>query len=897
MALQTEHQEKIVKLAIESLNVFSKIAYSAQTRLIELTQGTNLNAMAMINTWNHADIVDELEHIGNSNIKNCALLCRTPTVARVVVVDDDDRLSTYFICGAVLDSFNDDRIMLASYSSPIGRLASLPIGEEFTVVRDGLSISVEVVENAKFHPVQENDEWDSKDSILNGDEYGSITVTSLRELLPSKAEETTSDVLDILIDQERESRNIQVGLRRSIISRMNLRVQPVLDQYQDEIFRLPINHRLLILGAPGTGKTTTLIKRLRQKIDVEFLDIEELKSARDIQSEIDIDHSQSWIMFTPTVLLQLYVKEAFNREGVSAPDERIRTWAEFQSTLSRNVFNILRTGGKRSGYIMKESVESLKPDAEIDPISWFNEFNQWQKEQFSEELRSSAEELSKNKDTIISELGSNLHSVLRNNELAVEPSTFASLSKYSEEIQNIVGVQKESTDGKIRSALNLLVNKDEKFLDDFASYIESLSELSEDADDPDADIDEEESNPLHISRTVAVAEFMRVIRSQARAKARKRTVSKKSRAGLLIAWLDQQTLTDRELLEIGESLLVQAALRRFIYSVRLYIDGIPRRYRKFRQTHQLESRWYQPNGYSTSDIHPLEVDIVLLAMMLSTDELNQNAKNLTKNDSSARETLERLQRLYRAQVLVDEATDFSPIQLRCMIILAHHKANSFFASGDFNQRVTTWGVRSGEQLKWVSPDIETITISLAYRQSKQLHGLAKQIIEESDDSKIEVALPDFVNNEGVPPVLATELNQLTLIATWLADRIQEIEGFVGELPSIAVLVNSEEEVRSVATALGDALENQNIPVTPCSDGLARGPDSAVRVFNVRHIKGLEFEAVFFVGLDKLAITHPDLFEKYLYVGATRAATYFGVICEQNFPKKITKLRKLFADHW
>jgi DNA helicase IV len=50
----------------------------------------------------------------------------------------------------------------------------------------------------------------------------------------------------------------------------------------------------------------------------------------------------------------------------------------------------------------------------------------------------------------------------------------------------------------------------------------------------------------------------------------------------------------------------------------------------------------------------------------------------------------------------------------------------------------------------------------------------------------------------------------------------------------------------------------------------------VRVFDVQHIKGLEFEAVLFVGLERLAQRYPDLFEKYLYVGATRAAMFFGM---------------------
>jgi hypothetical protein len=54
---------------------------------------------------------------------------------------------------------------------------------------------------------------------------------------------------------------------------------------------------------------------------------------------------------------------------------------------------------------------------------------------------------------------------------------------------------------------------------------------------------------------------------------------------------------------------------------------------------------------------------------------------------------------------------------------------------------------------------------------------------------------------------------------------------------------------------------------PCLLGQLAGQDNDVRVFDVQHIKGLEFEAVFFIGIDRLAERQQDLFEKYLYVGA------------------------------
>ena len=76
-----------------------------------------------------------------------------------------------------------------------------------------------------------------------------------------------------------------------------------------------------------------------------------------------------------------------------------------------------------------------------------------------------------------------------------------------------------------------------------------------------------------------------------------------------------------------------------------------------------------------------------------------------------------------------------------------------------------------------------------------------------------------------------------------------------------------------------------------------GQDNDVRVFDIQHIKGLEFEAVFFIGIDRLAADQPELFDKYLYVGTTRAATYLGLTCDVALPPAMSALKPHFAADW
>jgi UvrD-like helicase C-terminal domain len=132
------------------------------------------------------------------------------------------------------------------------------------------------------------------------------------------------------------------------------------------------------------------------------------------------------------------------------------------------------------------------------------------------------------------------------------------------------------------------------------------------------------------------------------------------------------------------------------------------------------------------------------------------------------------------------------------------------------------------------------------------------------------------------------------LAQWLADRIHEVERGIGRLPSIAVFVDGDDLIDPLIDATRPLLEARNIPIVGCKEGRVAGDDQEVRVFDVQHIKGLEFEAVFFIGIDRLADRIPDLFQRFLYVGVTRAATYLGLTCERELPTQLEPLRPNFG---
>ncbi|MBK6877304.1 MAG: ATP-binding domain-containing protein [Ignavibacteria bacterium] len=53
----------------------------------------------------------------------------------------------------------------------------------------------------------------------------------------------------------------------------------------------------------------------------------------------------------------------------------------------------------------------------------------------------------------------------------------------------------------------------------------------------------------------------------------------------------------------------------------------------------------------------------------------------------------------------------------------------------------------------------------------------------------------------------------------------------------------------------------------------------MRLFNIKHIKGLEFEAVIFVDIDDSEYIENGLLDRFLYVGISRASFFLQLLFE------------------
>ena len=94
----------------------------------------------------------------------------------------------------------------------------------------------------------------------------------------------------------------------------------------------------------------------------------------------------------------------------------------------------------------------------------------------------------------------------------------------------------------------------------------------------------------------------------------------------------------------------------------------------------------------------------------------------------------------------------------------------------------------------------------------------------------------------------------------------------------------------------DILQNINVEVSGSNQDF--NSEWKVCVFDINKIKGLEFEAAFFLDIDVFAKKHPTTFHKYLYVGTSRAATFLGITCkDRKLPKQLQDVQYLFKDRF
>ncbi len=211
--------------------------------------------------------------------------------------------------------------------------------------------------------------------------------------------------------------------------------------------------------------------------------------------------------------------------------------------------------------------------------------------------------------------------------------------------------------------------------------------------------------------------------------------------------------SEERLLQLGRSITLQNGLRHNLNCWKRVYKKPVGLYKKFRKEEHYQ-HFYSKEKLEVQKISQAELDLILLVILRNLKDLLKEPYIVRNLNEIAFQELKGLREgLFKDQIMVDEATDFSALQLACMQAMTNPLLNSFFACGDFNQRLTTQGIKDLVLLEWISPDLKIARINTVYRQSPKLNEFTHAILDLMDeqDTQARSELPKFTDFEGLAP--------------------------------------------------------------------------------------------------------------------------------------------------
>ena len=735
-------------------------------------------------------------------------------------------------------------------------------------------------------------------------------IDEVTEQLQNATGEEAKLLEERLETKEKEKKTYLDKAQSFIRKYAELRYQAILDPLQEEIKRSKIfDGALIINGGPGTGKTTSLIQRIKFLISPS---IEEYKQLTQSQKDILFSEKTSWIFYSPNELLALFLRNSMKLEELTADTERVKVWASHKNELMKT-YRFVVTETKRPFMIYKKSQgenfftnnsknitniiegldnfymsfqkDKLNKILEIDlaPFKWKNVGQSIQNYIKGKSNAKSIEELIR------------LYLTLTEN---YKNETEGNANEYATLIKQIalriqVTIQKDTE----RATALLVLLKQWK----------TESQDNEDDEDDDAEIDQEDFDE---KEEPIAFDFERELFTKLKSLCRKQALKK----------FDKNTRfskRDRELLQhipelaeqneyndLGQSAFFKKFFERITKGIVANIlREIPMVYKKYRRE-QLNSKSVNWNltileelvkKDKNSRIHSEEQSLLLSFV---NNIVLKISKTFQKQFNSINHPyINGFKNHCKPVIGIDEATDFSIIDLVAINSFRHPELSSVTLSGDLMQRMTSDGITSWQDFTQVIPNSEIKDLKVSYRQSPTLLSLAKAIYQKSTGQPANYE-SHIEKDEAEPKPLMLVSQDEDEKLQWIAYRILEIYKAYGDsIPSIAIFLPEENQLESFAKKLGniDTLSDVGIHVQACREGQVLGDKIAVRIFSIKVIKGLEFESVFFHNIDALQnqnLTN-DLFLKYLYVGLSRATFYLGLTLSNELSNDISFIADSF----
>ena len=673
-----------------------------------------------------------------------------------------------------------------------------------------------------------------------------------------------------------------------------LRNNPVLDKCQNSAKFSNVFNGIaeVINGGPGTGKTTTMIQRLKLLIDKGDLEDYRVnyKGCNLTDTQIaTVSAPDSWMYFSPNQLLKKYLQDNMNYEGLTGTSSRTMVWKDFLMNAVRDYYQI--AGSDYPFDFPKHKYEDVPIfiDEHYEIISAFIDYFIAQtKEKF---LKISKVETSKFDWKILGDV------IKKECAKAEDVKTLTQLLQYLIHIEHVdenifVGNQRIESGAAINSRFNnsiqsltdsyvVKIKNDESLYSQLLKFINDTTKNQErqEEDEDDEDVIEVEQNYGEVA--LIVNQKMNALLKRLALKTIDSTVKIQGAQQALYEIIKGVIIED-DLKALGQD----AYFVKYVYpalrgSLNTIFSSVPRIYKSFRKNlpEELKDHWnteilqYILEKTKNRALCPQEQ--ALLVGFINRICRDYYKVRRTDFMESKHKYVEAYRSLCRPVIGVDEATDYSIVDYFGIRSFGHYEIESFTLCGDSMQMMREDGIYDWNILRHplIFENLDIQSLNVSYRQSKGLMDLAGKIYQAETGRPSPYVC--YLKNEDTPKPLWIEDSDIDEKAEWITSRVLEIKRNYGEMPTIAIFAKDIETCNSLKDALDDCdgLSREGIKVKVNSDDALSDP-TILRIFPINEVKGMEFEAVFFYDIDDIDST--SLVNKYLYVGISRAAFYLAV---------------------
>ena len=749
----------------------------------------------------------------------------------------------------------------ASELSPMGRMASYPPGDVFTWKK----AEFRVLESEVYDCKVTNGVPDSESTVVRHEDED-LPIVTLPPLQAFLRENSPAEAVTGIVRRQKQ----ETVLR-----------DPIVDREQADIAYQPIDSVIVMLGAPGTGKTTTLTKRLRLKTYGSGLEEEESEAvaAAEVAGMRD-----DWVLFTPTPLLRNYLVRSLEKLLPPEAASKITTWTDYRERLLRGSLSWIREAGGKC-----VRTDPFTTAARRSPLQVNEAFEAFELKTLSTDVRSLCAELHQAADKSLGRWADALSEKAGRRRILLS-EVFCEILDAADFLSSCRRAIHEESAAVIQSFADAAEASQEHFRERWVSFLLTQHAGFREADTSDG-----------AGQKSGEAELAAALAAYCRALAQSKAVPEGA-ASERVQFLQLVLPEAEKAKDAGRLLLQKAAIDQLLRLPETWLTRSVRRWKQFRQKEReaKKTKWFVKAKGSAAGLSPLEADHLILHHLKALQDFLSDRRLQARLGEKLKPGLNAL---CIKMVFVDEFTDFPPVQLAVMRRLAHPRLHSFFASGDFNQRLAPDGIHDEKELLAVLPQAEIKRLKTVYRQSRTLHDFAQKLLKafdsrSTDDSSVSAEFASQPELE-MKPRLAEKKSSLDTEAVWAAESLAELLARRKEtVPSVAVFVPDQENVLPMAERLqaSDIVKQRGLLVEGCPEGVLSRADVRIGVYPMDCVKGLEFEAALLTGIDRLARHEGRLFGTRLYVAATRAACFFGVSCSK-LPSKLECLRDQFCEHW